>query len=91
MLRHSFLWQAPAGKPGSQRLVVTQAKKGSKGAQKKGGGALADLLKKKEQTGQTVAHQDAGDELATPDQYKDPEVVMQLMMICQSYQKQYNE
>lgn len=88
--RPGTLRQAPASRPGSHRLVFTQAKKGSKGAQKKGGGALADLLKRKEQTGQPEV-QAGGDELANPDQYKDPEVVMQLMMICQSYWKQYNE
>lgn len=83
---------APAARPCNHRLVFTQAKKGGqkKSAQKKGGSALADLLNKKEQAGQPAADMSGGS-LASPDQYKDPEVVIQLMMICQSYWKQYNE
>lgn len=70
----------------SNRLVCPQAKKG---AQKKGSGALAGLLKKKEQAAQPVT--DVSGELASPEQYKDPEVLMQLLMITQGYKKQYNE
>eukprot|EP00878_Enallax_costatus_P022850 GHUV01024280.1.p1 GENE.GHUV01024280.1~~GHUV01024280.1.p1 ORF type:complete len:221 (+),score=70.98 GHUV01024280.1:168-830(+) len=76
----------------SNRHVFTQAKKGGKekkGVQKKGGGALAGLLAKKEQAAQPVAN--ASGELASPEQYKDPEVLMQLLMITQGYRKQYNE
>lgn len=74
--------------------VYAAAKKGGqkKGAQKKGGSALADLLKKKEEASNApvVAAAEA-EGLARPDQYADPEVVLQLMMITQAYKKQYNE
>lgn len=93
MYSRSGLLSAASSRTCSQRLVFTQAKKGGKekkGAQKKGGGALAELLKKKEQAAQPVAEV-AGDGLATPEQYKDPDVVLQLMAICQSYKKQYGE
>lgn len=61
-----------------------------KGAQKKGGSALADLLKKKEEASNAPAVAEASG-LATPEQYADPDVVLQLMMITQAYKKQYNE
>jgi hypothetical protein len=70
------------------------AKKGGakKSAQKKGGSALADLLKKKEEANNpapaAVAEADC---LARPEQYADPDVLIQLMMITQAYKKQYNE
>ena len=76
-------------------VAVYAAKKGGgkKGAQKKGGSALADLLKKKEEASNApaaavVAEADA---LARPEQYADPDVVLQLMMITQAYKKQYGE
>eukprot|EP00882_Tetradesmus_deserticola_P009361 GHRQ01009880.1.p1 GENE.GHRQ01009880.1~~GHRQ01009880.1.p1 ORF type:complete len:360 (+),score=147.76 GHRQ01009880.1:56-1081(+) len=79
----------------TRRLILTQAKKKGgekKGAQKKGGGALAELMKKKEEASQAgVAEGGPADGFASPEQYRDPEVVLQLMMICQSYKKQYNE
>jgi hypothetical protein len=75
--------------------VQAQAKKKGgekKGAQKKGGGALAELMKKKEQASQgAVAEGGPADGFASPEQYRDPEVVLQLMSICSSYKKQYNE
>lgn len=88
----------PHSSTGSRnRLAAVQvdaAKKGGgkKGAQKKGGSALADLLKKKEEASNAPAAAAAqGDGLARPDQYADPDVVLQLMMITQAYKKQYNE
>lgn len=75
-------------------VAVFAAKKGGqkKGAQKKGGSALADLLKKKEEAiNAPAAAATVLDALATPEQYADPEVVLQLMMITQAYKKQYNE
>jgi hypothetical protein len=85
----------PAIAANARRLVLAQAKKKGgekKGAQKKGGGALADLMKKKEQANQAAVEAAApADGFASPEQYKDPDVVLQLMMICQSYKKQYNE
>jgi hypothetical protein len=73
-------------------VAVYAAKKGGakKGAQKKGGSALADLLKKKEEAANAPVAV-AGEELASPEQYADPDVVLQLMMITQAYKKQYNE
>lgn len=75
-------------------VAVYAAKKGGakKPAQKKGGSALADLLKKKEEAANApvAVAGDAG-ELASPEQYADPDVVLQLMMITQAYKKQYNE
>lgn len=77
-------------------MLVQAAKKGGgggkKGAQKKGGGALAELLKKKEEAANAPAvTADTQGALATPEQYADPDVVLQLMMITQAYKKQYNE
>lgn len=75
-------------------MLVQAAKKGGgkKGAQKKGGGALAGLLKKKEEAANAPAVTgDTQGVLATPEQYADPDVVLQLMMITQAYKKQYNE
>jgi hypothetical protein len=90
-----FAAAAPAGLVNARTLVLAQAKKKGgekKGAQKKGGGALAELMKKKEQANQTaVAEGGPADGFASPEQYRDPEVVLQLMMICNSYKKQYNE
>jgi hypothetical protein len=90
-----FSAPAPAAAVNTRRLVLAQAKKKGgekKGAQKKGGGALAELMKKKEQASQAAVTQGApADGFASPEQYKDPDVVLQLMMICQSYKKQYNE
>lgn len=77
-------------------VAVLAAKKGGgakKGAQKKGGSALADLLKKKDDAGsggQAAASQQT-DALARPEQYADPDVLVQLMMITQAYKKQYGE
>lgn len=73
-------------------VAVYAAKKGGakKRAQKKGGSALADLLKKKEEAANAPVAV-AGGELALPEQYADPDVVLQLMMITQAYKKQYNE
>jgi hypothetical protein len=72
---------------------VSAAKKGGqkKGAQKKGGSALADLLKKREEAVNAPTAAIVSDALATPEQYADPDVVLQLMMITQAYKKQYNE
>ena len=85
-------------RPGPSRRVrqvivaAKKEKKGGKGAQKKGGGALAELLKKKDEVSQQdAAGAAAFDGLAKPEQYNDPEVVFQLLEICQSYWKQYNE
>lgn len=71
--RGTLLVQAAGGK---------RAKGDKKPAQKKGGSALADLLKKKE-----AATGAADDGLATPDQYKDPDVLILLLAICTSYWK----
>jgi hypothetical protein len=77
--------------------VVAAAKKGGgakKGAQKKGGSALAGLLKKKEeaeQGGGAAAEAGSGDALARQEQYTDPDVLVQLMMITAAYKKQYGE
>jgi hypothetical protein len=78
--------------PAAARYVAAHAKKG-KGAQKKGGSALAGLLKKKEEAEKAAADAPAaaGDGFATPEQYKDPDVVFQLLNICTSYWKHYNE
>jgi len=74
------------------RVYAAKKGGGKKGAQKKGGSALADLLKKKEEASNAPAAAAAeGDGLARPDQYADPDVVLQLMMITQAYKKQYNE
>lgn len=90
-----FTAPVPAAAASTRRLVLAQAKKKGgekKGAQKKGGSALADLMKKKEQASQAAAVQSApADGFASPEQYKDPEVVLQLLMITQSYKKQYDE
>lgn len=72
----------------------------SKG-QKKGGGALADLMRKKEADAAAAAEAaeaakvatESGDASAsasgpaTPAQYADPELLMDLLSICQSYWK----
>jgi hypothetical protein len=73
-------------------VAAKKEKKGGKGSQKKGAGALAGLLQKKDEAAQQEA---AGvsdfDGFAKPEQYKDPDIVFQLLEICQSYWKQYNE
>lgn len=81
-------------------LVCTAGKKGGgskKPAQKKGGSALAGLLQKKAEAenagaagGGAAAGAD-GDALARREQYADPEVLVQLMMITAAYKKQYGE
>ena len=78
----------------SSRSIAVHAKKGGakKSAQKKGGSALADLLKKKEAANNPApAAVTEADCLARPEQYADPDVLIQLMMITQAYKKQYNE
>lgn len=75
-------------------LHITHAKKGKgekKPAQKKGGSALADLIKKKEQAASQAGNAEAGNGLARSDQYNNPEVLMDLLNICQSYWKHYKE
>jgi hypothetical protein len=74
---------------------------GGKG-QKKGGGALADLMRKKEADAEAAAQAesdaqaraeagaasaDGNSEPATPAQYADPELLMDLLSVCQSYWK----
>lgn len=74
-------------------MHAKKEKKGGakKGAQKKGGSALADLLRKKEEASNPAPVAVDETALARPEQYADPDVVLQLMMITQAYKKQYNE
>lgn len=81
----------PAAPP---RHVAAAAKKGGGGGggkkgQKKGaGGALAGLLQKKADAAAGGGASDAdGDARATPAQYRDPDVVMQLLKITAAYKK----
>jgi hypothetical protein len=67
-----------------QRNQGGGAKKGGgskKGGSKKGGSALAELLKKKEEAENGPAQAANSDGFATPEQYKDPDVIFLLMMI----------
>jgi hypothetical protein len=89
----------PSRRRRSTTIIIPSAKKGGGGkGQKKGGGALADLMRKKEADAaeaaeaaeaQVASDSDNGDppEPATPAQYADPELLMDLLSVCQSYWK----